>query len=202
MAYPLPSSKVCLFSPQVFHQSCGGKSIIIGDPVEIHLTNWNQIDIPIDVFESNVPIVRNSICTEAEKNEYGFYLCRKVNVAGQCHFTDALIDEDISTKETLDNEFSTYSKICCPCVGTASNANLSGPQKELLLWHWKLGISMYQIQELICSIKAHESSGVCHEMPSVITPIFKSTPNLKTPHLCQSCQLTVLNAVCLKLTNQ
>ncbi len=26
-------------------------------------------------------------------------------------------------------------------------------------------------------------------MPPVITPIFKSTPNLKTPPLCQSCQL-------------
>ncbi len=32
--------------------------------VEIHLTNSNQIDIPIDVFESNHPIVWNSICTE------------------------------------------------------------------------------------------------------------------------------------------
>ena len=89
----------------------------------------------------------------------------------------------------LDHEFSTYSKICCPCVGTTSNANLSGPQKELLLWHWKLGISMYRIQELMRPIKAHESSGVCHEMPPVINPIFKSTPNLKTPPLCQSCQL-------------
>ncbi len=38
-------------------------------------------------------------------------------------------------------------------------------------------------------IKAYESSGICHEMPPVITPIFKSTPNLKTPPLCQSCQL-------------
>ncbi len=189
VAYHLPSSEVCLFSPQVFHQSCGGKSIIFGDRVEIHLTNRNQINIPIDVFESNVPIVRNSMCTEAEKKEYGFSLGGKVNFAGRRHFTDALIDEDTSTKETLDHEFSTYSKICCPCVGTTSNANLSGPQKELLLWHWKLGISMYRIQELMRPIKAHESSGVCHEMPPVINPIFKSTPNLKTPPLCQSCQL-------------
>ncbi len=38
-------------------------------------------------------------------------------------------------------------------------------------------------------IEEHESSGVCHEMPPDITPIFKYIPNLKTPALCQSCQL-------------
>ncbi len=81
MAHHLPSSEVCLFSPQVFHPSCGRKSFIFGDQVEIHLTNWNQIDIPIDIFESSVPFVRNIL--------------------------------------------STYSKTCCPCVGAASNANLS-----------------------------------------------------------------------------
>ncbi len=48
---------------------------------------------------------------------------------------------------------------------------------------------MYRIQELRQPVKSHESSGICHEMPSVITPIFKSTQNLKTPPLCQSCQL-------------
>ena len=31
VACHLPSSEVCLFSPQVFHQSCGGKNIIFGD---------------------------------------------------------------------------------------------------------------------------------------------------------------------------
>ncbi len=67
------------------------------------------------------------MCTKAEKKEYGFSLGGKVNFAGLSHFTGALIDEDTSTKETLDHDFSTYSKICYPCVGTISNANLSGP---------------------------------------------------------------------------
>ncbi len=74
------------------------------------------------------------MCTEAEKKEYGFSLGGKVNFAGRRHCTDALIDEATPTKEMLDREFSTYSKICCHCVGTNSNANLSGPQTELLLW--------------------------------------------------------------------
>ena len=38
-------------------------------------------------------------------------------------------------------------------------------------------------------IKVHETLGVCHEMPPVMISIFKSTPNLKTTPLCQSCQL-------------
>ncbi len=49
------------------------------------------------------------MCTEAEKKEYGFSLGEKVNFAGQHHFTDALIDEETSTKEMHDHEFSTYS---------------------------------------------------------------------------------------------
>ncbi len=121
------------------------------------------------------------MCTEAEKKEYGFSLGGSINFAGCHHFSDDLLGGATPTKETLDHEFSTNSKICCPCIGTACIANLSGPQKELLLWHWKIGISMYYIQELMHPIKACNSSGVCNEMPPVITLIFKSNPNLNTP---------------------
>ncbi len=52
-------------------------------------------------------------------------------------------------------------------------------------------------------INGHELYGVCHEMTYAITPIFKSTPNLKAPPLCQSCQYWLaLNAVHLKSINQ
>jgi hypothetical protein len=36
-----------------------------------------------------------------------------------------------------------------PLVTDPSNVNLTPGQKELLLWHWKLGISMSHIQELM-----------------------------------------------------
>ncbi len=91
-----------------------------------------------------------------------------------------------SYHRNIDHEFSTYSKIFCPCIDTASNANSSGPQKKLLVIHWKLGISVYCIQELIYHIKTHESTGIYHEMPPDITPIYESTPTPKSPHLCQS----------------
>ncbi len=89
------------------------------------------------------------MCIKTEKKEYGFSLGGIVNFAGCHHFSDALLDGATPIKENLDHDFCTYSKICYPCVGTASNTNLSGPQKELLSWHWKLGISMYCIQDLM-----------------------------------------------------
>ncbi len=48
---------------------------------------------------------------------------------------------------------------------------------------------MYLIQELMQPAEAHESSDVYHEIPPVITPILMSTPNLKAPPFCKSCQL-------------
>ncbi len=50
---------------------------------------------------------------------------------------------------------------------------------------------MYHIQELMKSIEVHESSGICDEMPPIITPIFKSTTNLNKHSLRQSCQLAL-----------
>ncbi len=65
-------------------------------------------------------------------------------------------------------------------------------RNRFLIWCLNLGISMYCFQELMKSIEAHESSGICHKMPPIITHIFKSTLNLKSPPLCPSCQLACL----------
>ncbi len=73
------------------------------------------------------------MCTEDEKNKYNFSLGGSVNFAGHHHFSDALLDGNTPTKDTLDNEFSTYCKICCPCIGTVFNFKLSGPKKELFM---------------------------------------------------------------------
>ena len=35
------------------------------------------------------------------------------------------------------------------CVGSVDNENLTAAQSELLLWHWKLGIGMQQIQAMM-----------------------------------------------------
>ena len=35
------------------------------------------------------------------------------------------------------------------CVGSVENENLTVAQRELLLWHWKLGIGMQWIQAMM-----------------------------------------------------
>ena len=47
--------------------------------------------------------------------------------------------------DLLESEFQHYTQLCGPCVGIKENENVPGPQKELLMWHWKLGIEMCNI---------------------------------------------------------
>ncbi len=62
-----------VFSPQVFHQSCGEKIIIFRDQAEISITNWNQIDIPNEDIELNIHIVQNLRCIEDDKEKSCFF---------------------------------------------------------------------------------------------------------------------------------
>ena len=41
----------------------------------------------------------------------------------------------------FDYEFGTMVQMVYPFVGSEDNVNLSRAQKEVLLWHWKLGIA-------------------------------------------------------------
>jgi hypothetical protein len=77
---------------------------------------------------------------------------------------------------------------CFPCVGDSANANLTSPQRELLLWHWKLGISMYQVQELMGEQTYEEPLGQCMVLPPIIKAKFPSAQNCVIP-LCELCLL-------------
>ncbi len=46
-----------------------------------------------------------------------------------------------------------------PSVADTSNVNLTTGQKELLLWHWRLGIGMSRIQELMVPHQAMDENG-------------------------------------------
>jgi hypothetical protein len=85
-------------------------------------------------------------------------------------------------------EYAHYSRIMCPCVADEANVNLSGPQKELLLWHWKLGVSMYQVQELMREQKFEEKTGVETVLPPVIPSKFATASSCLIPK-CTACQL-------------
>ncbi len=75
-----------------------------------------------------------------------------------------------------------YLHFCGLCIGASENENLSTPQKELLKWHWKLGISMYCIQDY------EEPNGNKTVLPAIIKPKFASARNCIVPP-CQSCLL-------------
>ncbi len=81
-----------------------------------------------------------------------------------------------------------YNRFCGPCVGATGNENLSAPQKELLKWLWKLGISMYRIQEMMCERHYEEPNGNKTIFPAIIKPKLVSARNCIVPP-CQSCLL-------------
>ncbi len=189
-AYHLSSSKVCPFSPQVFHQNDGGKNIIFGDWVEIHLTNITILIFLLMSFSFSPMYQLFEIqCALKLRSRRMLFLWLEVSI-----LLDTIISfmpflvEPLLPKKHLRMIFLPIPRSAALTLEFC-NVNLTGPQKELLLWHWKFGIGMYQIQKLMKPIDVHESSDVCLKINPIITPIFRSTPNLKTSPLCQSCWL-------------
>ena len=76
-----------------------------------------------------------------------------------------------------------------PNVGVDANVNLDSAKKELLLWHWKLGISMPRVQELMRPVEMIDSNGASVVKDRVIKPKIKAAAKCPIP-LCQSCQLS------------
>ena len=68
---------------------------------------------------------------------------RKTDALGS--FSEGLFQNWNLATNPVDKEFDQIaSSFGCglPGVGVPDNLNLSSAQKELLLWHWKLGVSM------------------------------------------------------------
>jgi len=212
VAYHLPTTNIRLFSPQVFHQLHGGSSHIVSDMgVEVQvnmkfqrLDEYETVNIKIDRNCGNVPIVENVSCTDEERKEIGpklgaYYqrtsapleLNQQLDVARQSLSVQKLGMPRTWNRKRNKFDFafkSTPEMMCHPCVGEDGNKNLSGPQKELLKWHWKLGISMTRIQEMMVEHNAVDSNGNPYVFPQIIKPNFRSTSSCKIP-LCTSCEL-------------
>jgi hypothetical protein len=73
-------------------------------------------------------------------------------------------------------------------VGAAENENISPAQIELLKWHWKLGIGMYHIQEMMRERHYEDQDGKTTILPAIIQPKNPSARNCIVPP-CQSCLL-------------
>ena len=75
-----------------------------------------------------------------------------------------------------------------PCISVKENKNLSQGQKELLLWHWKLGISIRRIQELMRGHQSKDTNGKTTWIPPVIPTKFPQASNCPIPK-CQTTEL-------------
>lgn len=194
LSYHLPSADVRLFSPQTFHTLYGGHSTVNGEKVEMYIDSL-RIGVGIDRETSNVPMVFDCSVSPEEMKEHGPHVQsalpqyeRKVDFLGG--WSTSLFQEWNIARTEIDSEFGHYAGSGCAFsnVSSEENRNLSSAQKELLLWHWKLGISMQRVQELMRVVEVKEPDGSISTMDGVITPKIKSAAYCAIP-LCQSCQL-------------
>jgi len=79
----------------------------------------------------------------------------------------------------LDSEH--FSNFCGACVGAAENVNNSAAQKEILKWHWKLGIGIYHIQEMMRERHYEDPDGRTTILPAIIQPKNPSAKNCIVP---------------------
>ncbi len=99
------------------------------------------------------------------------------------YFANVSVHRAVSTSSRMQRIFSSF-----PCVGGLENKNLSMPQKELLLWHWKLGIGMQCVQSMMRNRTFKDLFGRTQVHPPIIKSKFASTDSCMIPK-CQSCEL-------------
>ena len=148
----------------------------------------SRIDIPIEP-NSNLPVLFDVSTTDQEKDEFRPHFCSRMShqlredgVSGQAQFA---IDE-------VEYEFEQFHNLLAnsSCVSSAANQNLTAAQKELLLWHWKLGIGMRRIQSLMRprTIKDDVNNPGGEELPQVLHPKLAAAATCDIPK-CETCEL-------------
>lgn len=140
------------------------------------------LKFPLDE-RSNVPTVHGISCTKEERKCIGPHLSDIFAKAALTFDSDwtVEVDELVHDLPLMAKVFST--------VGSSTNVNLSGAQRELLLWHWRLGISMSRIQELMLPHSAKDANGMVDLMPTIIHPKFATASNCIIPK-CAACKLS------------
>ena len=127
------------------------------------------IEIPIVREGANVPIINGSAVTPKELVETGphvrsalAHIERKIDFMGRwsSHHNNMFAQAE-------DKAFPSFFG---PSVVMPNNSNFSGAQKELLLWHNKLGILMPRVQELMRAHPREEPNGANSTAPQIIKP--------------------------------
>ena len=186
VAYHLPNTDVRLFSPQVYHQLHGGHSTVDGDNVKmIPQGRGSTITIPIENGSSNLPCVYNLFVNDKVKKIYASKMRSGLKASRLFPALDFFGEMPLTMSKSSKQQ---ALNLVLQCVGAVENENLTAPQRELLLWHWKLGIGMQRIQSMMQDqhYEDHLGRTECH--PPIIKSKYPSTSSCKIP-LCQSCLL-------------
>jgi hypothetical protein len=167
VSYHLLQTDVCLFSPQTYHQMHSCYSKVYAESIQMKLRT-STISIMIEQGLTNLPVVHDSFVSEKAKRGLGPLMCSGLSwtrIAVLDFFGE--IDKVVSSIFTQSKQ--TFFP-CFPCFGNSGNKNLTSPQRELLLWHRKLGINMYQVQEVMRERTFEEPLGKCTVLPPIIKP--------------------------------
>ena len=137
------------------------------------LLKTSTIEIRIVREEHNLPVVFDSFVSGKAKKALASNMR-----SGLCHTRlnalDFFHDNDLGNlgrsprNSVLDSEH--FSNFCGACVGAAENENISAAQTELLKWHWKLGIGIYRIQEMMRERHYEDPDGRTTILPAIIQP--------------------------------
>jgi hypothetical protein len=152
----------------------GGFSKVYAQSIQMKLCT-STIIITIEQGLTNLPVAHDSFVSEKAKRGLGPLM--RSGLSQPCI---PVLDFFGEINKVVSSVF-TYSKQtffpCFPCVGNSENKNLTTPQRELLLWHWKLRNNMYQVQELMRDRSFEELLGNHTVLPPIIKPKFPSAQN-------------------------
>ncbi len=188
VSYHLPTTDVRLFSPQIYHQLHGGHSVVNGNEVVMKFCKEGaSISIPIDRNATNLPIMHNSFVSKKVKMKHASKFRSALHATGLYaaldYFANVSVEQNLSRLSRKQDPVSSF-----PCVGGLKNKNLLMPQKELHLWHWKLGIGMQRLQAMMQNRIFEDPFGRSQCHPPIIKTKFASTSSCAIPK-CQSCEL-------------
>ena len=148
-----------------------------------------SIEVDIDPTGGNVPMIHESACTSEEIKEIGPYMKSVVQqYERKTDFPGSWSSSNFSTRgvsSTMTNKNGVSFGL--RNILFDENRNLTNPQKELLLWHHKLGISMQHIQQLMKVANVVEPSGRKSVKDKIIIPKYNSAATCDIPK-CQSCE--------------
>ena len=194
-AYHVPESSIRLYSPQFhFKESMRGELIASCDGVILKLpvgkTKFQFLEFPYQV-SSNLPMMLPSSHPSLQRalyspaSEQSFFNAFENNLPRFDPVFES-VDVEVSRQEFAN-------------LVDASNSNLSRAQKELLVWHWRLGhVDMNRIKTLMHPSKPIDS---LKSREDLSPPVVIETKNLKT-HLCDvpKCQACIFAKMTKKKT--